>query len=151
MIPYSPLASGRLTRDWSETTHRSETDMVQKSKYDATADADRVIVERVAEIAAERGIPRVQVALAWLLQNNRLQHLSLVRPKFRISKMQQLLFRSISHRRRLPPLKSRMYLTGLWARYNLSRPNHHKEKHVNASGLTLDKTGLRELFLQRGF
>lgn len=68
VIPYSPLASGRLTRDWSETTHRSETDMVQKSKYDATADADRVIVERVAEIAAERGIPRVQVALAWLLQ-----------------------------------------------------------------------------------
>lgn len=68
VIPYSPLASGRLTREWSETTHRSETDMVQKSKYDATADADRVIVERVAEIAAERGIPRVQVALAWLLQ-----------------------------------------------------------------------------------
>ncbi|MBU5347277.1 aldo/keto reductase [Paenibacillus lautus] len=67
VIPYSPLASGRLTRDWSETTHRSETDMVQKSKYDATADADRVIVERVAEIAAERAIPRVQVALAWLL------------------------------------------------------------------------------------
>ncbi|MBT2761367.1 aldo/keto reductase [Paenibacillus sp. ISL-20] len=68
VIPYSPLASGRLTRDWSESTHRSETDMVQKSKYDATADADRVIVERVAQIAAERGIPRVQVALAWLLQ-----------------------------------------------------------------------------------
>ncbi|MGC6589749.1 aldo/keto reductase [Paenibacillus sp. Dod16] len=67
VIPYSPLASGRLTRDWSETTHRSETDIVQKSKYDATADADRVIVERVAEIAAERAIPRVQVALAWLL------------------------------------------------------------------------------------
>jgi len=68
VIPYSPLASGRLTRDWSETTQRSETDMVQKSKYDATADADRVIVERLAGIAEERGIPRVQVALAWLLQ-----------------------------------------------------------------------------------
>ncbi|WP_098745640.1 aldo/keto reductase [Paenibacillus sp. EZ-K15] len=68
VIPYSPLASGRLTRDWSESTHRSETDMVQKSKYDATSDADRVIVERVAQIAAERAIPRVQVALAWLLQ-----------------------------------------------------------------------------------
>ena len=38
-------------------------------------------------------------------------------------------------------MKSRMYLTGLWARYNLSRPNHHKEKHVNASGLTLIKPG----------
>lgn len=68
VIPYSPLASGRLTRDWSETTHRSETDTVQKAKYDATADADRVIVERLAGIAEERGIPRVQVALAWLLQ-----------------------------------------------------------------------------------
>lgn len=68
VIPYSPLASGRLTRDWSETTQRSETDIVQKSKYDATADADRLIVERLAGIAEERGIPRVQVALAWLLQ-----------------------------------------------------------------------------------
>ncbi|MHA2855883.1 aldo/keto reductase [Paenibacillus lautus] len=68
VIPYSPLASGRLTRDWSETTHRSETDMTQKAKYDATADADRPIVERLAGIAEERGIPRVQVALAWLLQ-----------------------------------------------------------------------------------
>lgn len=68
VVPYSPLASGRLTRDWSETTQRSETDMVQKSKYDATADADRIIVERLAGISNERGIPRVQVALAWLLQ-----------------------------------------------------------------------------------
>ncbi|GAA0134453.1 aldo/keto reductase [Paenibacillus sp. YSY-4.3] len=68
VIPYSPLASGRLTRDWSETTHRSETDQVQKSKYDATADADRHIVERLAAIAEERGVPRVQIALAWLLQ-----------------------------------------------------------------------------------
>ncbi|PAD68249.1 aldo/keto reductase [Bacillus sp. 7586-K] len=68
VIPYSPLASGRLTRDWSESTHRSETDQVQKSKYDATADADRVIVERVAEIAEKHGVPRVQIAIAWLLQ-----------------------------------------------------------------------------------
>ncbi len=51
VIPYSPLASGRLTRDWSETTYRSETDQVQKSKYDATANTDRLIVERVAAIA----------------------------------------------------------------------------------------------------
>lgn len=68
VTPYSPLASGRLTRDWSETTHRSETDQVQKSKYDATADADRLIVERVAEISNKRGVPRVHIALAWLLQ-----------------------------------------------------------------------------------
>ncbi|MWV42751.1 aldo/keto reductase [Paenibacillus sp. HJL G12] len=68
VIPYSPLASGRLTRDWVETTHRSETDHVQKSKYDATANADRLIVEQVAAIAEKRGVPRVQIALAWLLQ-----------------------------------------------------------------------------------
>lgn len=68
VIPYSPLASGRLTRDWSETTHRSETDQVQKSKYDSTADTDRFIVERVAEIANKHGVPRVHIALAWLMQ-----------------------------------------------------------------------------------
>ncbi|PYY26282.1 aldo/keto reductase [Paenibacillus illinoisensis] len=68
VIPYSPLASGRLTRDWSETTHRSVTDQVQKSKYDSTADMDRFIVERVAEIASKHGVPRVHIALAWLMQ-----------------------------------------------------------------------------------
>src|SRR5512133_1124557 len=55
VIPYSPLASGRLTRDWSsESTLRSETDQIQKSKYDATAENDRPTVERVAEIAEKR-------------------------------------------------------------------------------------------------
>ncbi|SFH54987.1 Predicted oxidoreductase [Priestia megaterium] len=68
VTPFSPLASGRLTRDWAETTQRSETDQVQKAKYDATADADRLVVERVAAISEQRGVPRVQIALAWLLQ-----------------------------------------------------------------------------------
>lgn len=68
VIPYSPLASGRLTRDWGESTYRSETDQAQKAKYDATADHDRIVVERVAEIAKKHGVPRVQIALAWLLQ-----------------------------------------------------------------------------------
>ncbi|WP_077308256.1 aldo/keto reductase [Terribacillus halophilus] len=67
ITPYSPLASGRLTRDWSETTLRSETDQIQKSKYDATADADRLVVERVAAVAERHGVPRIHVALAWLL------------------------------------------------------------------------------------
>lgn len=70
VTPYSPLASGRLTRDWSETTNRSETDQVQKSKYNATADADQLVVERVATLAENRGISRVDVALAWLLQKD---------------------------------------------------------------------------------
>jgi aryl-alcohol dehydrogenase-like predicted oxidoreductase len=69
VIPYSPLASGRLTRDPSaEGTLRSETDQVQRSKYDATAETDRQIVERVAQIAEQHGVARVQIALAWLLQ-----------------------------------------------------------------------------------
>ncbi|RBN36123.1 aldo/keto reductase, partial [Priestia megaterium] len=49
-------------------THRSETDQIQKSKYDATADSDRSVVERVASIAEKHGIPRTHIALAWLLQ-----------------------------------------------------------------------------------
>ena len=69
VIPYSPLASGRLTRDRaSEGTLRAETDQIQKMKYDATADTDQQIVERVAEIAEKQGVPRVHIALAWLLQ-----------------------------------------------------------------------------------
>jgi aryl-alcohol dehydrogenase-like predicted oxidoreductase len=65
--PYSPLASGRLARDRSETTARLETDPIAKNKYDATADADKLVVERLAEIAGKHGAPRAQVALAWLL------------------------------------------------------------------------------------
>lgn len=68
VTPYSPLASGRLTRDWSVTTKRSETDQIQKSKYDATVDADRLVVERVASIAKKHDVPRTHIALAWLLQ-----------------------------------------------------------------------------------
>jgi aryl-alcohol dehydrogenase-like predicted oxidoreductase len=68
-IPYSPLASGRLTRDWSpESSLRAQTDQVAKSKYGSTEDADRQIVQRVAEIAEKHGCSRTQVALAWLLQ-----------------------------------------------------------------------------------
>jgi aryl-alcohol dehydrogenase-like predicted oxidoreductase len=68
-IPYSPLASGRLTRDFSsEKTLRSETDQIAKMKYDSTAETDQKIVERVAEIAAKYDVPRVHIALAWLLQ-----------------------------------------------------------------------------------
>lgn len=68
VTPFSPLASGRLARDWKETTQRSETDQVQKAKYYATADTDRLVVERVASLAEKYGVPRVQIALAWLLQ-----------------------------------------------------------------------------------
>jgi aryl-alcohol dehydrogenase-like predicted oxidoreductase len=69
VIPYSPLASGRLTRDPSaETTLRSETDQIQKSKYDASAEMDKKVIERVAELAKKHGASRTHIALAWLLQ-----------------------------------------------------------------------------------
>ncbi|WP_151736978.1 aldo/keto reductase ['Paenibacillus yunnanensis' Narsing Rao et al. 2020] len=70
VIPYSPLASGRLTRDWTESTLRSETDQVQRNKYDAMQDADRLIAERVASVAEQHGVPRAQIALAWLLHQS---------------------------------------------------------------------------------
>ncbi|MDH3753241.1 MAG: aldo/keto reductase [Acidimicrobiia bacterium] len=66
VIPWSPLARGRLARDWDETTERSTTDELGKGLYDIAA-SDRVIVERVGEVAAARGVPRAQVALAWML------------------------------------------------------------------------------------
>ena len=68
LTPYSPLASGRLTRDLSETTKRSETDQIAVSKYGSTEEADRLVIERLAAVAERRGIPRLHVALAWLLQ-----------------------------------------------------------------------------------
>jgi len=69
VTPYSPLASGRLARDWSpDSSLRAQTDQIQRSKYDATAATDRQIIERVAEIAQRRGATRTHIALAWLLQ-----------------------------------------------------------------------------------
>lgn len=71
VIPWSPLAKGRLTRDWNEQTARSEIDPVGKAFYESTmVEADRRVVERVAEVAGKRGIARAQVALAWLLQKD---------------------------------------------------------------------------------
>jgi len=63
VIPWSPLARGRLTRDWDAATARSETDSFGQSLYAAD---DRLIVEQVASVAAARGVPRAQIALAWL-------------------------------------------------------------------------------------
>ncbi len=64
VLPWSPLARGRLTRDWDEATSRSATDQFGKTLYDPS---DRTIVDRVAALAESRGVPRAQVALAWLL------------------------------------------------------------------------------------
>jgi aryl-alcohol dehydrogenase-like predicted oxidoreductase len=68
ITPYSPLAAGRLTRDWSETSTRLETDPIAKKKYDSTKDADKLVVDRLAEVAKNHSVLRAQIALAWLLQ-----------------------------------------------------------------------------------
>jgi aryl-alcohol dehydrogenase-like predicted oxidoreductase len=69
VTPYSPLASGRLTRDWSPgSSLRAETDQIAKSKYDAIAETDQQVVARVAELAEKHEVPRVHIARTWLLQ-----------------------------------------------------------------------------------
>ena len=65
-IPWSPLARGKLTRPWDETTTRGETDEFGQKLY---RDEDRAIIGRVLEVAAKRDIAPAQVALAWLLRN----------------------------------------------------------------------------------
>ena len=68
VIPWSPLARGRLARPWkSETTKRYETDQFGKSLYSDTEEADHKIVDCLGEVAKRRGAPRAQLALAWLL------------------------------------------------------------------------------------
>ena len=67
VLPWSPLARGRLARAWDEGTARLESDEYGKKLYTAATDSDRRVVERVGEIAQKRGVPRAQVALAWVL------------------------------------------------------------------------------------
>jgi 1-deoxyxylulose-5-phosphate synthase len=68
VLPWSPLARGRLTRDWEQTSGRSATDKVLHNLYDATEDADRRVADAVKAVAEARGVPRAQVALAWVAQ-----------------------------------------------------------------------------------
>jgi aryl-alcohol dehydrogenase-like predicted oxidoreductase len=68
VIPWSPLARGRLTRAWqSEVTNRSETDQFSKVIFSKTEEADRKVVDRVGELAERRAIPRATLSLAWML------------------------------------------------------------------------------------
>ncbi|PKW11599.1 Predicted oxidoreductase [Streptomyces sp. 1222.5] len=67
VLPWSPLARGRLTREWGEVTERSATDDFGGRLY---LESDRAIVEAVTRIAGDRGVPRAQVALAWLLHQD---------------------------------------------------------------------------------
>lgn len=68
VMSWSPLARGRLARDWDTQTARTQTDEYGNALYASTTDSDRRIVGAVAAVAAARGVPRAQVALAWLTQ-----------------------------------------------------------------------------------
>lgn len=67
VIPWSPLARGRLTRPWDATSMRSETDEFGKRLFSRMVEADRQVVDRVTQVAEARSLPRAQIALAWLL------------------------------------------------------------------------------------
>ncbi|MCP1207118.1 aldo/keto reductase [Pantoea sp. B550] len=67
VLPWSPLARGKLTRPWGENTARSASDQVMAKLYDNTEANDAVIAERLAQVAESKGVTRAQVALAWLL------------------------------------------------------------------------------------
>jgi aryl-alcohol dehydrogenase-like predicted oxidoreductase len=67
VIPWSPQARGKLSRDWDYTSVRTETDEAMTRLFAKTQEADKKVVDRVAEIARARGTPRAQIALAWLL------------------------------------------------------------------------------------
>jgi aryl-alcohol dehydrogenase-like predicted oxidoreductase len=68
VLPWSPLARGRLARPWTEATPRTRTDHYGNALYERTEAADRQVVERVGALAAVRGVPMAQVALAWIAQ-----------------------------------------------------------------------------------
>src|SRR5262249_16661171 len=67
VIPWSPQARGKLSRDWDYTSIRTETDEAFHRLFAKTEEADRKVAESVAEVARARGVPRAQIALAWLL------------------------------------------------------------------------------------
>lgn len=66
--PYSPLASGRLVKEAGETSQRLATDAYASKKYDSTAEQDKIIIDRVATLAQQKGLSRIQIVIAWLLQ-----------------------------------------------------------------------------------
>jgi 1-deoxyxylulose-5-phosphate synthase len=67
VIPWSPQARGKLTRDWDYASVRTETDEAMTRLFAKTQEADSKVVDRVAEVAEARGVARAQVALAWLM------------------------------------------------------------------------------------
>ena len=70
VIPWSPLARGRLTRDWNESTSRQESDQFGKTLYNQAIDSDKQIIDAVGTLAKARGVSRAQIGLAWVAQKS---------------------------------------------------------------------------------
>jgi aryl-alcohol dehydrogenase-like predicted oxidoreductase len=70
VVPWSPLAAGRLAREWGTSTARSKVDEISENLFDATPELDRKVVERLASVAEKRGVSMAQIALAWLLHKD---------------------------------------------------------------------------------
>ena len=70
VLPWSPLARGKLTRDWDEKTARTATDAFGATLYRREEESNRAIVEAVARVAEARGVSRAQIALAWVAQQS---------------------------------------------------------------------------------
>ena len=68
VIPWSPLARGRLARPWGEHTPRIARDVFGAGLFAHTEAADRGVADALASLSAQRGLPRAQLALAWLLR-----------------------------------------------------------------------------------
>jgi aryl-alcohol dehydrogenase-like predicted oxidoreductase len=85
VIPWSPLARGRLARPWGESTKRSENDAFGKNLFARTEASDRKVVVAVEKVAARRGIPMAHVSLAWLLAQP-----GMTAPIIGVTKMEQL-------------------------------------------------------------
>lgn len=80
MTPYSALASGRLAKHPGEQSKRMQEDSYAKGKYDATEKQDRIIIDRVDELAKKRGVTMTEISLAWLM--SKVAHQLLVQQKF---------------------------------------------------------------------
>jgi 1-deoxyxylulose-5-phosphate synthase len=85
VIPWSPLARGRLARPWDSTSMRSETDEFGKRLFARMAEADKQVADRVTQVSAARGLPRSQIALAWLLAKS-----GITAPIVGVTKLQHL-------------------------------------------------------------
>ena len=72
VLPWSPLARGRLTHAWESKpgSERAQTDDYGRTLYAPSEEADQSVISRLCEISSARGIPPAQAALAWLLHHS---------------------------------------------------------------------------------